>query len=126
MLAHDAAALLAALRSEVEALMVDTCTIDRATGTATDAEGRVVTTFLDPPPYVGKCRIQTNMARSEDVEAASSSPTTQIYYVHVPASAGPFEVGDQVTVGDRVFRVTGTHEKTFQSARRLPVEEVST
>lgn len=104
--------------------MVDTCTIDRPTGTDTDDEGRVVDTYLDPPPYVGKCKVQRGRSAGETPEVASSSPTIQPYEIHVPVNTGPFEVGDKVSVGPRAFTVTATLDKTFQSAQRLMVKEV--
>lgn len=104
--------------------MVDTCTIDRATGEATDAEGFVVTTYMDPPPYAGKCRVQRGRSEGESPEVASSSPSVQPYEVHIPVGAGPVEVGDVVWVGTRRFTVTATLVKTFQTAQRLMVDEV--
>lgn len=104
--------------------MVESCTIDRVTGEDTDAEGRVVDTYLDPPPYVGKCKVQRGKSDGETPEVASSSPTIQPYEIHVPVGVGPINIGDKVTVGPRTFTVTATLNKTFQSAQRLMVEEV--
>lgn len=104
--------------------MVETCVIDRPTGTDTDAEGRVVDTYLDPPPYSGRCKVQRGRSEGETPEVASSSPTVQPYEVHIPVGAGPVEVGDKVSVGARVFTVTATLAKTFQTAQRLMVDEV--
>lgn len=104
--------------------MVETCVIDRPTGTDTDDEGRVVDTYLDPPPYSGRCKVQRGRSDGETPEVASSSPTVQPYEVHIPVGAGPVEVGDKVSVGARVFTVTATLDKTFQTAQRLMVDEV--
>lgn len=104
--------------------MVDTCTIDRVTGETTDAEGFVVSTYMDPPPYSGRCRVQRGRSEGESPEVGSSSPTVQPYEVHIPVGVGPIEVGDVVWVGVRRFNVTATHAKTFQTAQRLLVDEV--
>lgn len=106
--------------------MADTCRIDRVVGETTDADGRVIPTHADPPPYVGRCKIQTYEPYEQAPEVGASTPVIQRYSLHVPIGAGPFEVGDVATVGGRVFRVGGLHGKTFQTAQRLLVDEITT
>ena len=121
-----AATAQAAGRRMAESLMVDTCTIDRITGTTTDANGREIPTYADPPPYAGRCKIQTYEPYEQTPEVGSSTPTVQRYSLHVPIDAGPFEVGDVATVGSRIFRIGGLHGKTFQTAQRLLADEITT
>ena len=83
--------------------------------------------------YAGRGKVQTY----EPYESAVASQAghtfiTQRYSVHVPVDAGQFDVGDRVTilrgsgpVEDGVkYRVAGLHEKTFQTAQRLLVDQV--
>jgi hypothetical protein len=121
-----AASTVRAGRRAAEALMVDTCTIDRITGEATGEDGRVTPTYADPPPYAGKCKLQTYEPYEQTPEVGGSTPTVQRYSLHVPVTAGPLEVGDVATVGARRFRIAGLHRKSFQTAQRLLVDEITT
>ena len=121
-----ASSALARGRRMAESLMVDACTINRITGTTTDENGYETPTYADPPPYAGRCKIQTYEPHEQTPEVGGSSPTVQRYSLHVPIGAGPFEVGDVATVGARVFRIGGLHGKTFQTAQRLLVDEITT
>lgn len=133
MIADEIASVLPQLQAQAESLMVDTCTITR------EGEGWVV----DPdtgrevpaPPttvYEGKCKVQTYEPHERTPDVGGSTEVIQRYHVHVPVTAGPFEVGDVVTItsgandpttSGRTFRVAGLHEKTWQTAQRLLVDE---
>lgn len=113
---------LGAIQAQAESLMIDTCSVQRPVGETTSDTGAIITTYT--PVYTGKCRVRHPQGQVNVAESASSSVTTQQYELHVPVTAGPFNVGDVATVGTRLFRVIGRHLQTFQSAQRLPCTEV--
>jgi len=115
--------------------MVDTCTITRPDPDAPWVENPE-TGYEEPPPgdevYAGRCKVTSFQPYESDREAGGATVTTQRYFVHVPVTAGPFEIGDLVTITSganepttigRKFRVAGLHEKTWQTAQRLLVDE---
>lgn len=82
--------------------------------------------------YDGRGKVQTY----EPYESTIASQTghtyvTQRYSVHVPVDAGQFDIGDRVTITRGIgpvekgiqYRVAGLHEKTFQTAQRLLVDQ---
>lgn len=122
MLVGDAiAAALPELRAQAESLMRDTCSVSRVTGAAIVDEREVPATAA---VYAGRCKVQelANVETSPDV--AGATVTVLRYRLDLPVSAGPFKVGDIATVGARTFRITSMHVKTWQTAQRLPVDEV--
>lgn len=131
MIADEVAQFLPSWRAEAESLMVDSCTIRRVTSTGdVDDDGNPVVT--GPTVYAGRCKVQTYEPYEQNREVGSSSSVTQRYSIHVPVTAGPFEVGDVVTITasaefpttlNRTFRVEGLHEKTWQTAQRLLTDE---
>ena len=131
---HDAiAATLPELQAHAESLMVDTATITRhVDGWVIDPE----TGYEVPAPpltvYEGKAKVASYQPYETAPDVGGQTVVTQRYYVHVPVTAGPFEVGDLVTITasanapsttGRTFRVAGLHEKTWQTAQRLLVDE---
>lgn len=113
-----------------ERLMTDTCTISRITGTTQDADGREIparTVIYGPSiePHKGRCKVQANQLTDMSPEVGGATVTVQRYRVDVPVSVGPVEVGDLIVTRGWKFRVTGLHDKTWQTAQRLPVEEVT-
>lgn len=130
-LGEDLAAALPELQAAAESMMVDTCTVRRPTGTGADPEtGADITTYREPAIYSGPCRLQIRQGQPRDLESGSSTQTVQLVEVHVPAAAGPFAVGDVVEVSrpgstPRRLRIDGLHEKTYQTAQRLPAVDVS-
>ena len=125
------------LRGQVAALalMQDACTVTRITGTSTDPQTGVVTPTL-ATVYTGKCKIQQvvtgGLARPALVGEA------QFYqlplHVHLPMTVTGVQVADKVTVTasvldpdlvGRSFWVKELFHKSFATARRLGVEEVT-
>lgn len=121
-------ALLAGRRA-AEHLMVDACLVERVMGEeAIDEEGRIVVGRVTV--YSGRCRVQTYEPYETARESAGATVIQQRYSVHVPVTAGPFRPGDLVTITGgsssavgSLYRIAGIHEKTFQTAQRLLVDE---
>lgn len=113
-------------RVEAEAIMLDSCVIERAPEEpwVTDPEtGRDV-----PAPwtevYAGRCKVQSQQPYEITPDVGGATETVQRYMVHVPVGVGPVRIGDRVVARGRTFRVAGEHDKTFQTAQRLIVDEL--
>lgn len=128
----SATSITLAAQRAAERLMVDSCIIRYATGVTTDAEG-VDTPAYGDPVYAGKCRVQTKIARVQEPTAGEHQFTLQRSELHVPVTAGPFNVNAVVEITasvvaphlvGKVYRVAGVQPKTFESAQRLHIEEV--
>lgn len=124
--------VLARGRRAAEARMIDTCLIERATGTSVDPYGNEVTTY--EPVYEGKCRVMSWNVATTSPDVGQQRIDLLRFYVHVPVSVTGVKVNDRVTMTasrdpeltepDRTFRVENLAHKTDQTARRLPVEEI--
>lgn len=121
---------LAAGRREAEALMLDSCTIRRVVDVLTDADGNDIAVYESV--YAGRCKVQTYEPYERSPESGGRTVVVQRYSVHVPVGAGPFLPGDVITITasrfathavGATYRVAGLHEKTFQTAQRLLVDE---
>ena len=122
-------------RNRANLRMIDACTITRVTGSSTDPQTGVVTPTLSTI-YTGACLFQhppqPGLATSAVVGEA------QLYQlpmaVHVPVTVTGVQVGDIVTatasvldadlVG-RKFWLRELAHKTYMTARRLGIEEVT-
>lgn len=123
------AAALPELQAQAESMMTDTCRVTRlgAAEWVTGADG------IERPPgpvtvYEGQCKVQTFQPYEQTPEVGGSMEVVQRYNLHLPVSAGPFQVGDLIertTPGKpaRHWRVGGLHEKTHQTSQRLLVDE---
>ena len=110
-------------RAAAERLMVNRCTIYRIVN-GVDGEG--LDTATEEQVYAGRCKVQSVAAQESDIVSAGAPLVVDRLRVDVPVGTGPFAVGDLVQVEgrSRMLRVVGLLEKTFQTAQRLPVEEV--
>jgi len=111
-----------------EGMAIEDLRVDRVIGTTSDEYGNAVPELLDPPPYEGPGKVQTYEPHESTPESAGATAVMQRYSVHIPVGEGPFRVGDFATVitpgkPERVLRVAGTHEKTYQSMQRLLCDE---
>lgn len=124
----SAVSALRAGRKAAERLMVDAVQIARVS-TDLDEWGNAA-----PPAvvYEGKAKVQTFEPYESQRESGGASVIQQRYSVHVPWDAGPFRVGDVVTVTAAAlsahavgaeYRVAGLHEKSLQTSQRLLVDE---
>ena len=100
--------------------MTEACTVRRVNGTY-EVDGRDVPLLVDV--WSGLVKLQSNTLVNQDPEAGGATVTVIRYELHFPVTAGPFEVGDIAIVGTRQFRIAGLHDKTWQTAQRLPVGE---
>ena len=118
---------LPVLQAAAERMMTSTVTITRLGEPVWDEDAGDYTDTLTTV-YAGKCKVQTYEAFESKRDVGAATVVIQRYTIHVPVDAGPFEVGDVVTVAQRIhperrFRVAGTHEKSLQTAQRLLVDE---
>lgn len=132
-LAADLSAALPFLQAEAEAMMVDTCIIDRPGEPVTDPDSGAVTpshTLV----YEGKCKVQQTQAQASSPEAGGAVFTVQTSRLDLPVGAGPIETGDRIRItGARFdpallgseFRVTELFKKSWPTAQRIPVEELT-
>lgn len=117
--------------------MRDACTIRRRTGGATDTTTGVVTPTW-AAVYSGRCKVQQSTlgAASSPAEPGDASVRLVAYAVHLPvASSVGVRDGDEITMTaagydpdlvGKVFTVIGTMHKSYDTARRLQVQEVAT
>lgn len=126
-------ALILKGREAAESLMVDTCIIDRPGEPVTDPESGAVTPSYTPV-YEGKCKVQQTLAQSSSKEAGGAVFNAQTSRVDLPIGVGPIRTGDRVRmtaarfnpalVGN-VYRVKELFEKSWPTAQRIPVEELT-
>lgn len=119
-------------RLAAQSTFIDTYMVTRPGELVTDPDtGEVKNEAMEV--YTGKGKIQVNAASNETPEAGGHQFTVQTMSLHLPVTAGPFQISDTVTVlaspldPHRVghqFRITALHDKTFATAQRLKVEQV--
>ena len=136
MIADDIAAALPEFRAQAESLMVDTVTVERASGTTLDPDTlEEVPAFV--PVHVGPCRVQRPGALSprEDV-AGGFEFGVRAVLVQLPLSVLGVKPGDGVTVSaigsttdpdllGLVATVEANLTKTHPTKRTLICQEVS-
>jgi hypothetical protein len=120
-------------RKAAERLMVDTCTVKRpADAVTTNASGVVAATSTTI--YTGKCKIQQQrMQFAEMTDAGDHRFTVAPLEVHLPTSATGIDTNDRIEITasfdtanvGRVFTVRTFDRKTFQTALRVIVTEVT-
>lgn len=115
-------------------LMVDACTITRVTGAGTQNEttGRIVPTTTQL--YAGQCQVRVPQQAAQAPEVGARSATIQGAIVKVPLAVEDVRIGDTVTITasvhdpelvGRVFTVAQLHHKTWPTARKLGVDEIT-
>ena len=128
--------LLAEGRAAAEAIMLDACTITRVIG----EPGAINpdTGLRDPAPtatvYSGKCKVQTFEPNESTRSSGDHVYTQQRYHLHLPIGVGPVEVDDEAEIiasladpnlVGKTYRIAGLHTKTFATAQRLLVDEIT-
>lgn len=113
--------------------MVDSCTVTRPGEPATDPETGVVAPS-STVVHSGRCKVQLTLSQPKTPNSAGHVYTVQDLRLDLPTTAGPVRVDDVVTVDasvmdaqlvGRVFRVSGLFHKSFATAQRCKVEEVT-
>lgn len=120
-------------RAAAEALMVDACELSTPGEQVTDPDTGVVSNTATPV-YSGKCKFQQTQSQASSPEAGGHQFTVQETQLHVPVGVGPVAVGqtarctaaryNPALVGN-VYRVVEVFEKSFMTAQRVRVEEVT-
>ncbi len=130
----SASSVLARGRKAIEALMVDSCTVTRQTGSHTDdLTGQVTPTYVTR--YTGKCRVQAGGGQGQDAEAGEMEPVLIRVELQLPvATSTGIARGDLVTItsathdadlAGRVFRVQDLFHKTHDTSRRIQIRETT-
>lgn len=125
------AALLARARAAAQRGMADTCTIRRQSGeTRDDTSGTVTPTYSQL--YAGPCRVQQQLAQSQQHDAGEDYLLLLRLEVQLPMTVVGLRVGDEVTITaavydpdlpGRVFLIRDLAHKTDASARRVQCTE---
>ena len=128
-------------RAAAERLMVASCEIRKPstfgelapdTGLRPETPGALV---YGPgvAPHFGRCKVQTYEAHESTPDSGGHQYSVQRYSVHIPAAA-EVDVDDMVTITaaaldpnlvGRRYRIAGYLHKTFATANRLQVDEVT-
>lgn len=129
------ASVLARGRAMAEASMVDTCTIERESGSVTDAEtGQVEKTWTEI--YAGPCRFQEHGGYPRDISTAPDQPQLAISReLQLPvATSTAVRARDRVTVltsvndpglvGKKMW-LRGEPAKSEATARRFTLEQIA-
>lgn len=116
--------------------MVDACTIQHLTGGSTNTDTGVVTPTYTQT-YSGKCKVQRSSggaAPASPTEVGQASLLVGPLELHVPVTVTGVVADDLVTItssaldtalAGRTYRVRSVMEKTFLTARRLSLIEVT-
>lgn len=126
---------LSELRVLAESLMIDSCTIKRATGYDTDPNTGARVVVYGDPFYDGPCRVIMPSGTGSDVHVLAQELATQNYItVCVPASSPPALADDVLTVtasqdpalAGRSLRIESFYGQTWSVERRYVCEESTT
>lgn len=120
-------------RVAAERNMLDAVTIQHQTGTTSDPETGVTTPTYSTI-YTGKAKIQTAQFSGSPSDVGEASVIVSQLQVHVPVAATGITSEDVVTVTasaldpdlvGKTFRIRGPSHKSYLTARRFSVIEVT-
>lgn len=127
--------LLRSGRSAAEALMVDTCRVTRGGGVPVwDEETGTYTPVAGTTLYEGRCKVQSAQSQEQSPDAGEQRVTVQRYRLDLPVGAIRYREGDAVEIltsaynpslPGTLFTLAGSHDKSLQTAHRLPMDQVS-
>lgn len=129
----SAASVLARAQAAALSLMVDTVTVRRKTGESTNSETGVVTPTLSTI-YTGVCKVQQRAGIARPAAVGEAEVFVSRLEMHVPVSVTGIASDDLATVDTsahdqdlvgRVFHVRELAHKSFASARRYSIVEVT-
>jgi hypothetical protein len=129
------ASVLARGRAAAQAGMIDTCLIQRQTGSTTNPETGVVTPTWSTI-YNGVCRMQEHGGYPRDITVAPDQPQLAVNReLQLPvSSSGAVRAGDRVTITacvndasmvNRQMWLRGQPSKSEATARRFTLEEIA-
>lgn len=99
--------------------MVEHCRVERPgpPEVGTDGYERPKMTLV----YEGRCKVQSYESYEVTPSAGEHRFTQQRYQIHLPVTAGPFDVNDVITVDgyQYAFDVSNDFAKTYATATRL-------
>jgi hypothetical protein len=136
-LGADIAAALPDLRAAAESKMVDTCTIVAITTTGDPDPATSLPAEQRTTIYAGKCEYRAADTQARSVDSAGRQLVQQGATLKLPVDApgsAAVRVGHVATISlatndptadPVVVTVSGTHQQTYATARRLPVEVTS-
>lgn len=122
-------------RAAAEALMLDACTVGRLTGSTADPEtGLLTPTYSNI--YTGKCKAQQTTPATGPTVVGEAEVFLGQMELHLPVTTATAAVapGDLVTVSacvldaglvGKTFKLRGPAHKSYATARRFPMVEVS-
>ncbi len=124
-------------RGRVSALagMIDSCTVQHLTGSSTDQETGVITPTYSVI-YSGVCKVQQSSPASSPTDVGEAAVFVGQLQLHLPVTATTALVApdDLVTITacvldaslvNKTFRLRGPAHKSFATARRFPMVEVT-
>lgn len=129
-------------REDAESVMFDVCTVGRPGKAVTDLVGKVTTPLTPAYPTAveraegnpGRCKVQQTISQASNPVAGGHLFTIQDARLDFPVSAGPFQVGDVVTMTSslksphmvgNIYTVDEIYEKSYLTAQRLRVKQVT-
>jgi len=126
-IADEIRGALPGMRRHAVSLMTDVVRVERGGGEPDPLTGLPVLEVV----YEGPGKVQSFRAYESSRELGGGTVTQGRREVHVPWDAGPFEIGDVVTVVESASsnlvgfraRVAFPDEKTHQTAQRLLVDQ---
>jgi hypothetical protein len=121
-------------RAAAEALMLDAVTVQHQTGSSEDAAGNITPTWSTV--YSGKAKIQQLAPATTPTDVGQAAVFTGQLQLHLPVTDATAGVSpdDLVTVtacvldtslAGKTFRLRGPVHKSYLTARRFPMLEVS-
>jgi hypothetical protein len=127
----SATTIILRAQTAAAALMVDTVTITRLTGNPTDGNGNTTPTYATI--YTGKCKIQQRQAVARPENVGQAEVYISRLEMHLPVSVTGVASDDIATITasrdpdlvSRKFHVRELAHKTFDSARRYQIIEVT-
>lgn len=129
-------ALLGRGRRAAERLMVDTCTVVRVTAATTDPDTGVIAPPTYSTIYSGACKIQQTAPATGSTVAGQADVLIGQLQLHLPVTTttGNVAPNDLVTITacafdpslvGKTFALRGPAHKSYATARRLPMIEVT-
>lgn len=131
----SATSITLAGRRAAERLMVDTCTVKRLASQVSDPETGVITPTYTTI-YTGRCKVQrtSHPTNSRPLNVGEAELFAAYIELHLPTSVLGVDSDDFATIDaapldadlvGTVFHLRELAHKTFQTARRFGVQEVT-